>query len=49
MSFVKNLFWEDEETVLQFHPKNRSTKTATQCLPSGATWLDHPLPDRIMV
>src|SRR3990167_1899538 len=21
MCFVKNLFWEDEETVVQFHPK----------------------------
>jgi hypothetical protein len=21
MSFVKNLFWKDDETVIQFHPK----------------------------
>jgi hypothetical protein len=24
MCFVKNLFWEDEETVLQFHPPKSS-------------------------
>ena len=33
MSFVKNLFWSDEETVVQFHPKKSAyINVHTHCL-----------------
>jgi hypothetical protein len=51
MSWVKEKFWEDEETVLQFHPKKSEYKNLhPNCL---HLWrnegLDHPLPDQELV
>lgn len=51
MCWVKEHFWDDEETVLQFHPKKSEYKNVhPNCL---HLWrnvgLDHPLPPTIMV
>lgn len=51
MCWVKNMFWGEEETVLQFHPKKSEYKNVHQnCL---HLWrnvgLDHPLPPTELV
>lgn len=51
MSWVKDHFWEDTETVLQFHPMKSEYKNLhPNCL---HLWrnvgLDHPLPPQILV
>jgi hypothetical protein len=51
MCWVKDAFWDDEETVLQFHPKKSEYKNLhPNCL---HLWrnvgLDHPLPAQILV
>ena len=51
MCWVKNMFWGEEETVLQFHPKKSEYKNVhPNCL---HLWrnvgLDHPLPPSILV
>ena len=51
MNFVKDLFWEDDETVLQFHP----LKTEYVNIHPGVLHLwrqvgvNHPLPPQICV
>ena len=46
MCFVKNLFWHEEETVIQFHPK--ITKYVNKCKTCLHLWKkadhDHELP-----
>jgi hypothetical protein len=51
MSWVKDQFWRDDETVLQFHPRKSEY---VNCHPSCLhLWrnigLDHPLPPSILV
>ena len=51
MSWVKEQFWTDEETVLQFHPcKSAYVNIHPNCL---HLWrnvgLDHPLPPKLLV
>lgn len=51
MSWVKDQFWQDDETVLQFHPKkSEHVNCHPRCL---HLWrnvgLDHPLPPSILV
>ena len=51
MSWVKDQFWQDSETVLQFHPKKSEY---VNCHPNCLhLWrnvgLDHPLPPSILV
>jgi hypothetical protein len=51
MCWVKEQFWDDEETVLQFHPKKSEY---VNCHPNCLhLWrnvgLDHPLPAAILV
>jgi hypothetical protein len=51
MSFVKDLFWQDEETVVQFHPaKSQYVNCHPNCL---HLWRDtvngHRLPDADLV
>lgn len=51
MDFVKRLFWDDEETVIQLHPpRSRWINNHPYCLhlwkPTG---VEIPLPDTILV
>jgi len=51
MNWIKEQFWRDDETVLQFHPaKSDYVNIHPNCL---HLWrvvaLDHPLPERLLV
>jgi hypothetical protein len=51
MNFVKDLFWRDEETVVQYHPpKSRWVNRHPHCL---HLWrhksVDYPLPPMLLV
>jgi hypothetical protein len=51
MCFVKDLFWDDEETVIQYHPpRSQYVDNCSHCLhlwkPIG---MDIPLPPTILV
>ena len=51
MSFVKSLFWEDEECVVQFHPpKSDYVNNCNGCLHLWRSKLqEFPMPDKILV
>lgn len=50
MCFVKDLFWEDEEAVLQFHPpKSQYVNNHPHCLHLWRHKDGHALPPSIMV
>lgn len=51
MSWIKEQFWQDEETVLQFHPKKSEYKNVhpTTLHLWRNVGLDHPLPPNILV
>lgn len=51
MCLVKRLFWEDEETVLQFHPpRSRYVNVSENCLHLWKqTGVEHPLPPNELI
>lgn len=50
MEYIKESFWDEEETVLQFHPKKSEYVFNTNCL---HLWkkigVDHELPPKMLV
>lgn len=50
MCFLKNLFWSDEETVVQFHPKKSDyVNLAKNCLHLWRFKGDLPTPPKVYV
>jgi hypothetical protein len=50
MCFVKSLFWDDEETVIQFHPAvSAYVNNHSHCLHLWKPPFDMPLPPSILV
>lgn len=51
MAYIKSLFWEDNETVIQFHPKKTEYKNLhPYCLHMWKkVGVDHDLPPSILV
>ena len=51
MSAVKDIFWDKEDTVIQFHPPQREyVNNHTNCLHLWRkTGYDFPLPDSILI
>lgn len=51
MQFIKTLFWDDEETVLQFHPKKSKYKNQHPYVLHlwRQVGINHPLPPSILV
>lgn len=51
MCFVKDLFWDDEETVLQFHPKK--SEYVNRCATCLHLWKPHSveieLPPKVFI
>lgn len=50
MCFIKSLFWDDDEAVIQIHPKKTDyVNFHKQCLHLWKYQGDFPLPDSLMV
>jgi hypothetical protein len=50
MNFVKDLFWNDDETVIQFHPKKSEyVNIAKNCLHLWRNVKGHELPETFLV